>query len=115
LNIESLIYEILSPVNLISLSHDFFGENRKQKFIGERSRGRTLRCRIHDTLLLYNELLAGFNRYRDYYYNKTIANANGIEIRITRKDRSTQLKMLGARIGFKAWAWRENLDAADFR
>ena len=69
---------------------------------------------FHDTLLLYNALISGLNKYRDYYHQKTLDNKNTIEIRITKKDNSQQLKELGVRKGFKAWAWRENLDVSDF-
>lgn len=69
---------------------------------------------FHDTLLLYNDIISGLNKYRDHYHQKTLDNNNGIEIRICKKNDTTQTKELGIRRGFKAWAWRENLDKADF-
>jgi hypothetical protein len=63
---------------------------------------------FHNTLLTYNELIGNLNKWRDYYYQKTIEKGS-IEIRITKSNSEILIKELGLRNGFKSWVWLENV------
>ena len=59
---------------------------------------------FHNTILLYSELIKNFNKWEDSYYQKTIEKGY-IEIRITKDSKTSVIKKLCVRDGYKDWVW----------
>ena len=68
---------------------------------------------FHTTLLLHDETLRAFSRYREGYKLRTIKNGNRICVRINRPDSPDLYEDLGIRHDRDEWIWHNNLNEED--
>lgn len=64
--------------------------------------------RFHTTLLLHNETIGAFRRYRKSYEEKALDDGNRIEVRIIARDGSMESRDLALHANGR-WVWRTNL------